>query len=274
LSSSKSFFSFQLTEMAGAMECQICFEEMTERLQLPQTKTNNGDVLRAADCGHEICCSCMAKHVAVKVEEQRVFCMRCPMVGCKNDLFEKDLRNLVTKGALETTIVDRFVELRARDFTARAQNLSDVVPGRQEDYDRVRRLWETTRLCPKCNVAIEKSQGCNSFWCICGHHFDYAKAPRAVGQGMKNFSYIITMAELLCMGLDEAERVGEWKLYFKARRLQEGLAVPLDEAVNICKRASKGDADARAAIRRLREVEVVVGEVEESEDPLMDACDS
>lgn len=259
--------------MAAAMECQICLESMTERLQLKEARTPNGNVLRTGDCGHEICCTCMARHVAVQVEEQRVFCLRCPMVGCKTELLEKDLRNLVTKGTLEAKVVNRFVELRARDFTARAHGLAKVVPGRQEDYAMVRWLWETTRLCPRCNVAVEKSQGCNSFWCICGHHFDYAKAPRAVGHGVKNFKYIVGMAELLRLRLDEAERVGEWKLYFKACRLQKTLAVPMDEALGICKRASEGDADARAAIRSARQADVALDDDEIGHELSLDVCD-
>lgn len=232
------------------MECFICFETVQERLALPLVQTPNGDVQRSRDCGHAVCSACMAKHVAARVEDQRVFGLCCPAVGCKNELFEKDLRKLVQRGDLEGSVVSRFVELRARDFTARATGFVDSA--NQQDYSLLRRLWETTRLCPRCSVAVEKAAGCNSFWCICGHHFDYEKAPRAVGSGVKNFKHVIAMAEALRMPLQAAEQVGEWKMYFKARRVSEALIVPLEVAVDVCKKAQKGDAEARSIIRSLR----------------------
>jgi len=242
------------------MECQICFESTSERLPLGEVRTNNGDVLRATDCEHEICCACMARHVEVQVQEQRVFCLRCPAVGCKSELFEKDLRMLVTSKHIDEAVVDRFVEFRTRDFKARAQSFADTAQAEKEDYAMIRHLWQTTRLCPKCNVAMEKASGCNSFHCICGHRFDFAKAPRAVGQGIKNFKSIITMAELLQLRFKDAEQVGDWKLFFKAGRIQNCLDVSRDVAVGICKRAQQGDAEAREVIRKSRQASASSGE--------------
>merc|ERR1719456_1463672 len=77
---------------AASFTCQICFEEHSLRLTLPQLKTGNGDLLRHGDCGHPVCIQCMAAWVTARVEEQRVFGICCPAAGCRNELFEQDVR--------------------------------------------------------------------------------------------------------------------------------------------------------------------------------------
>jgi hypothetical protein len=240
----------------------ICFERVQERLELPKVTTGNGDVLRESDCGHAICRACMAKYVTVQVEEQRVYNLHCPAVGCRTGLFENDLRSLARQGTLEDKVVDRFVEFRARDFTARAKGFTESAT--LQDRELLRVLWESTRLCPRCKVAIEKSLGCNSFYCVCGHHFHYDKAPRAVGNGIRKFQHIMDTAETLHMSLkealDEVEKVGGGRIYHKACRLRKASGMSLEHAVDVCKRAQQGDAEARAVIQRSRRLEAPGGD--------------
>ena len=61
----------------------------------------------------------MAKFVAVRVEEQRVFGIRRPFEKCKNELHEQDIEILIKSGALAPKIGVRLAELRKQDYTAR-----------------------------------------------------------------------------------------------------------------------------------------------------------
>jgi len=195
--------------MSAAFQCLVCFEERTERLALPKLCTLNGDVLRAADCNHPICRECMAKFVAVRVEEQRAFGIRCPFEMCKNELHEQDIETLVKSGALAPQVGERLAELRKQDYTSRLSSLTDLTQLHSaDDYKLMRRLWSSTRRCPRCNVIMERSEGCNSFGCICGHRFDFLKAPRGCGDGIEDFDSVLQLATEFDMPLNDAtERV-------------------------------------------------------------------
>merc|ERR1711953_1644163 len=105
----------------------------------------------------------------------------------------KDVKRLVDNGTISGLISERFVQLRIRDYSARAKSLSQTLmeAEAEKDFDFIKRLWETTRLCPRCSLVIERSEGCNSFYCSCGHHFDFATAPRVFGKGVKNYVKVI-----------------------------------------------------------------------------------
>lgn len=244
-------------DRAGAAVCQICFEEGRVRLELARIQTGNGDVLRGADCRHDICCTCMAKHVSCRVEEQRVAGLCCPAVGCKNRLHEQDLRKLVSRGFLDEKVASGFVELSTRDFTARAREFDELKAEESQDYAFLRHLWERTRLCPRCSIALEKSHGCDSFFCICGHHFDFTQAPHAVGSaGVKKFGRLLSLAEAQHTTVrkveQEAQRHGGMRIYRGALRLSQTRGMPLEEAVALCTSAQKGEGEARERIRVLR----------------------
>eukprot|EP00416_Gambierdiscus_australes_P026883 CAMPEP_0171057714 /NCGR_PEP_ID=MMETSP0766_2-20121228/2001_1 /TAXON_ID=439317 /ORGANISM="Gambierdiscus australes, Strain CAWD 149" /LENGTH=320 /DNA_ID=CAMNT_0011512893 /DNA_START=48 /DNA_END=1006 /DNA_ORIENTATION=+ len=242
--------------MAGAFVCEICFEEQSERLELPELRTGNGDVLRAGDCNHPICRECLSKYVAVRVEEQRVFNLRCPHEGCKAELFEQDLQRLVQAGLLDKAHPERFTEMRARDFTARAKGFVEVAPNSKDDsdFETVRCLWETTRLCPRCSLAIERSAGCNSFFCVCGHHFNYSQAPRAVGNGIKHYDRVISLARNQSLALSEAEKFGnDLGMFYKASKIRAQSGLPLQDAYELVKKAMAGDEEARVKIRQFRQ---------------------
>lgn len=177
-------------------QCEVCFEQRTDRLPLPRLSTLNGDVIRPADCHHPICRDCMASFVVARVEEQRVFGIRCPMPDCANELQEQDVQSLVRCGALPKAVGQRFAELRKKDYTARANSFSEmmeVLPTAAE-FSLLKRLWSMARRCPRCHVILEKSQGCDSFGCICGHSFNFKKAPRAFGDGIDQFDSVLDVA--------------------------------------------------------------------------------
>jgi hypothetical protein len=58
-------------------------------------------------------------------------------------------------------------------------------------------------------VLIEKSEGCNSFGCICGHSFNFSKAPRGCGEGIKDFGSVINLAVDFQMPVEEAKQCVE-----------------------------------------------------------------
>lgn len=264
--------------------CQVCFEQQNVRFPLPKLATGNGDVLRADDCQHPICQECLATFLATRVQDQFVFNMRCPFEGCSNELFEPDLVRLVQAGALTASVSDRFAELRARDYSARAELFSDTLTqvDNKEDYDLLKRLWETTRLCPRCSLVIEKSQGCNSFYCICGHHFDYARAPHVFGNSSINYGKVIGTAKDLGLSVKDAEKYGadtksltkQWSreralaAHSMVKRIATEANLPMDEAWELHQQAKSGDTIAQSKIRAAR------GRVEarsqtEEEEPCM-----
>lgn len=191
----------------AAFQCVVCFEECRERLELPKLTTLNGDVMRAADCNHPVCKRCMASFVTARVEENLVFSIRCPFVDCKNELYEQDMDKLALSGHLSKEIQKRLADLRKQDYTARVSDLmSETYTHTADDYKLMKKLWASTRRCPRCNVLMEKSEGCNSFGCICGHRFNFAQAPRGCGDGVDDFEAVISLAADFDMGMQEAIR--------------------------------------------------------------------
>merc|ERR1719313_1450400 len=157
------------TDSPLSFECQVCFEECQTRLALPPKTTINGDVIRKADCNHPVCQSCMASFIKARVEEQMAFGICCPIEGCGNEVLEQDVEKLVEAKALDPAVAEQMATLRRRDYTERlAQTCTQLGDGGMKAG--------SMRLCPRCNVILQRSSGCNSFGCICGHRFQYDKA--------------------------------------------------------------------------------------------------
>lgn len=259
--------------------CVVCFEERTERLPLPKLCTLNGDVLRTADCNHPVCQRCMAAFVVARVEEQRVFGICCPFEACKSELHEQDIQKLVELGALDGGVSKRLAELRKQDYSSRIAALTDeVCPFTVDDYRLMKKLWASTRRCPRCSVLIEKSEGCNSFGCTCGHKFNFSQAPRGCGDGIENFDSVISLAADFQMPLEEAkERVkdGQKKGITKYQHvLKQAMQkeIPLSLA-EVHVQAILGQAaaleqlrDARNARKVNKKVELLVDQLGVSED--------
>merc|ERR1719201_3230057 len=122
------------------------------------------------------------------------------------------------------------------------------------------------RLCPRCSLAIERSEGCNSFYCICGHHFDFSTAPRVLGSGISNFGTVISTAKSLGISIAEAEKFGidagsvgkEWRrgravaAHSIVSRIATRTRMSTDEAWELHVRAQSGDEEARTQIRESR----------------------
>lgn len=186
--------------------CKVCFEVCNTRLALPRLTTINSQTLRAEDCNHPVCQECMAKFVISRVEEQLVFGIRCPIEGCRNELYDQDVQRLVKFGSLSADIGKRFADLRRRNYSARASSFTSVMDQQDfVDYGLLKTLWATTRRCPRCDVIIQKSEGCNSFGCVCGHRFNFSKAPRGCFDDVENFECVLDLAQQFELPLQVAK---------------------------------------------------------------------
>lgn len=230
-------------------ECIVCLETkpLSSRQPWPRLATGNGEVLRAGDCGHPTCTDCMRMFLTTRVSEGSCHRIRCPHEGCKNELFESDVARMV-----EAPIAKRFAELRAQDYSRRAATIvTDAEEG--TDYAMLWVLYETARICPRCSVVIQRSAGCDHFYCMCGHQFNWSSAPRAVGGGKKRYGRTIRLAESLKVPLAEAEMYGDAKMMSKCLKLAQILETTVEEAVELHKKARNGDQEARGLIRAARQ---------------------
>jgi len=113
-------------------------------------------------------------------------------------------------------------------------------------------------------VVIER-QGCNSFYCICGHHFDYARAPHVFGNSDINYGRVISTAMDLGLSVKDAEKYGADKRASKPWSRERALAthrtvkkiatearLPLEEALKLHQQAKSGDKVAQSKIRAAR----------------------
>lgn len=189
----------------------------------------------------------MREFVTSRVDEGTVHSICCPYEGCKNEIFESDVARMV-----DARVASRFAELRAQDYSRRAAMIvADAEDG--TDYDMLRVLHETARLCPRCSVVIQRSSGCDHFFCRCGHSFNWVTAPRAVGGDKKKYGRVITLAQSLQVPLAEAEKYGNAKTMVKGVKIADALGITVEEAVTLHTQARSGDQLARDLIRATRQ---------------------
>jgi len=200
----------------------------------------------------------MAAFVVARVEEQKVFGIRCPFEACKNELHEQDIEKLVQRRLLAAEVLKRLADLRKQDYTARISALVDETqPHTVDDYKLMKKLWASTRRCPRCNVLMEKSEGCNSFGCICGHKFNFSNAPRGCGEGIEDFGSVISLAadfemplEAAILCVQEAQKKGIQK-YQCVLSVANGRQIPRDLA-ELHVQASLRQESALAQLRSAR----------------------
>lgn len=189
----------------------------------------------------------MAKYVASKVDAQTVNGIRCPEPGCMSALFDPDIRR-----AVDSTVYDRYLELRRQDFTHKVDGLMDS----SLDVPTLQALYTDARVCPACKVIIQRSQGCNSMYCFCGTQFDYANAARIGGDGFKaalkmSLAYTMTPSESLLFK-------GDARLYKKALSLAARTDMGVMAAFSVLQRCKAGDTKAIVALQAARNVVVPV----------------
>eukprot|EP00992_Anisonema_acinus_P015879 TRINITY_DN9932_c0_g1_i3.p1 TRINITY_DN9932_c0_g1~~TRINITY_DN9932_c0_g1_i3.p1 ORF type:complete len:365 (+),score=44.60 TRINITY_DN9932_c0_g1_i3:53-1147(+) len=230
-------------ECSTPLKCGICLEELTDGVAIGQHKTGNGDVLRQ-DCSHQFCRACMSEYVSHRISEHRVFDIRCPHPTCPAQLFEADVQRLVTPD-----IFAKYSALLKQDFTARVDHLFNASHS-QDHLETLRVLHDESRICPKCGVILQRSQGCNSMYCFCGTNFHYASAARVGGQ---RFSSVLKLAAQESISIAQARQFdGDYARFKRAHQLAAMARSDLEAADRLGRRASAGDEEARALVARLR----------------------
>lgn len=116
------------------------------------------------------------------------------------------------------------------------------------DLLRLRR----TKQCPRCHVAIERRSGCPSFFCICGHHFNYEQAPSLIAGEVKSFDRILHLAQKLQVSFRDVQLAGSPQFAYQVRRTATLLGVSFEQACGLCHEARNGDETARARIRQAK----------------------
>ena len=233
-------------------QCQVCFTPAEQRFTLPALGTGNGEVLRRADnCttkDHVFCVACVEQFVKSRVADLRVADLRCPFPECATRLYDTDVARVLSKDA-ET--LARYRELIKADFSGKLEATLQSV----EDIESLHMLAQCgIKLCPSCGCLLQRSTGCNSFYCVCGNHFDFQSAKGVISKEMQN---VIKVARLTGLPLDEARAFrGSLRALRRANSVLDAFGrdnMTLAAARELADRAFRGDAEARAQIRQARE---------------------
>eukprot|EP00295_Goniomonas_pacifica_P014642 CAMPEP_0175877700 /NCGR_PEP_ID=MMETSP0107_2-20121207/40771_1 /TAXON_ID=195067 ORGANISM="Goniomonas pacifica, Strain CCMP1869" /NCGR_SAMPLE_ID=MMETSP0107_2 /ASSEMBLY_ACC=CAM_ASM_000203 /LENGTH=415 /DNA_ID=CAMNT_0017197089 /DNA_START=68 /DNA_END=1312 /DNA_ORIENTATION=+ len=165
-----------------SVSCDICFDSMSTRTARPC-------------CGRPICKSCLARYVDVELDDHdRTFAytgVKCPSVGCDAEVTPTQAMYL-----LPLPLARRMVSRLQRDTVTKERVETEILfeagtSWRQArcsariDRDRQAYLsWAKaagTRSCPRCNVRIEKNQGCDHMLCArCKFTFNWSAAPERI----------------------------------------------------------------------------------------------
>lgn len=116
---------------------------------------NKGNTCKCFYCGE-----CLARWITSALDDGGE--VRCPTESCAFKLFADDIKRLGTDDDLA-----KYTALRTRQCGDRLEEAL-------ADKSLAKWISENTRACPRCQVIIERSQGCNSMLCTCGERFNWA----------------------------------------------------------------------------------------------------
>eukprot|EP00403_Amphidinium_massartii_P019757 CAMPEP_0178431096 /NCGR_PEP_ID=MMETSP0689_2-20121128/31662_1 /TAXON_ID=160604 /ORGANISM="Amphidinium massartii, Strain CS-259" /LENGTH=363 /DNA_ID=CAMNT_0020052979 /DNA_START=122 /DNA_END=1213 /DNA_ORIENTATION=- len=178
--------------------CPICLEvpSSSSAKVVYATASNHSWSNTASRCdGHDICLSCLTKHIEVQVLSEGRSNIRCPGIGCKYHLLQQDIE----QAGPEAKVLEVWKQLREQSCQERLwEAVNDAA---KKDSAAARWVVQHCQPCPTCFTLARKEQGCNHIVCRCGTDFCFAcGAPHAAG--------------CICHYLDAACRDGD--LYFAA----------------------------------------------------------
>lgn len=114
----------------------------------------------------KMCTSCLKTHCEIGLKEGKLY-VNCPMEKCGRALQVRELRDIVDEQVYDT-LMDRLRELETKEHTS------------GED-SALQAAGLELRLCPRCNVRIEKNEGCDNMQCYrCGLTFAWSSAEEFV----------------------------------------------------------------------------------------------
>ncbi|NBO39732.1 hypothetical protein EBU99_14275 [bacterium] len=236
------------------MTCLICLEPAVGRWTPPQIKTENGDFIRPShSCTHIVCETCMEAYVSAKIIDMRVNDLRCPAPDCKTKLYDCDINYL-----LGDTMPEILSAYRSLKKTTHRERMTELV----KSYS-LQELCELAqarvKVCPCCCMLLQRSAGCDSFFCVCGHQFTYSDAPDLVPARRLRLMNIFKHTHQY-LHADSLQGVR------RALRVQHLLGIDEREAAQLAELALRGDEHARAAIRTARQHKDAPGDFVSSQD--------
>lgn len=144
------------------LRCDVCGSEAIESLRHCKQNTGGEHYKKTIACTHFYCAGCLERWIESNVNSMSLQ-VRCPDPGCRFVLYPDDVKRLCSP-----ELQERYVALSQANYRAR---LSDIAADGIGAW-----VAANCRLCPSCNLMVNRSEGCNSMRCICGTAFNYAEA--------------------------------------------------------------------------------------------------
>jgi len=149
--------------------CPICFETAenwsAEKVWYHEEHNHSWDN-RTCD-GHDICWSCLAQHIETQVISEGKSSIRCPGVGCRYHLVQKDIEYAMWDSKASKQVLDTLARLSSQSCQDR---LREMVLGSLSD-NSTEWLLRECQPCPKCFVLARRETGCDHIICRCGCDF-------------------------------------------------------------------------------------------------------
>lgn len=151
--------------------CPICFEVVGDSWQTQKAwyhAEDNHSWINSSRCdSHHICWNCLAKHVEIQVLSEGKSSVRCPGVGCRYHLLQKDVEYALWGSSAQDTVLETLARVSSQSCQDRLKEIvSGNLSGRAAQW-----LLQQCQPCPKCFVLSRRETGCNHIVCRCGCDF-------------------------------------------------------------------------------------------------------
>lgn len=145
--------------------CFICLD--TIRNGVYSKVESGGEHFKKGKCFHVFCEDCMRGYIHSKIQD-RCTSIRCPDGSCSFVLYKDDIGRIA-----DPPHVALYAKLSKDEFVSRLRELQVL---KKDDQIIASYIRSHCRFCPSCKVLIERSEGCSSMLCTCGHRFDWNSA--------------------------------------------------------------------------------------------------
>jgi len=155
----------------GSSPCPICFETVGDCWTTHKAwyhREDNHSWNNHSRCdAHDICWSCLAKHIEVQVLSEGKCSVRCPGAGCKYHLLRSDIDYAMWGSRAQNDVLTTLDRLNHDSCQERLKEMVfGTFSGKAVDW-----LLEECQPCPQCFVLSRRETGCNHIVCRCGCDF-------------------------------------------------------------------------------------------------------